>query len=106
MNDIRSKFEEIWPVPDGVVWSMNIGAYVCNDAIRITQERINKCVELDARLDTFTRCQETTSIHLSLIEEMLQEIESCHADLRSENWYVTRKSALLDRAKQIMEQKK
>ena len=104
--NIRERFEEIWPVPFGVSWSMNVGCYVCNDAVRMTQETINKCLEYDARLDTFTRCQETTAIHLSLIEELVQEIESCHAILRSENWYVPRQSALLDRAKQIMEHKK
>lgn len=100
--NIRERFEEIWPVPEGVYWSPVFGAYVCAHGSPVKLE----CMELNLRLDTFTRCQETTAIHLSLIEEMLQEIESCHADLRSENWYVPRKSALLDRAKQIMEQKK
>lgn len=99
MNDIRARFEEIWPVPRGCMWTDDNGYLPIDpDADHL----VDRCIDHDARLDTFTRCQETTAIHLSLIEEMLQEIESCHADLRSENWYVPRKSALLDRAKQIM----
>lgn len=101
MNDIRAKFEEIWPVPEGVYWSPRDSGYIATN--KATDLIIG---EYNARLDTFTRCQETTAIHLSLIDELVKEIESCHADLRSENWYVPRKSALLDRAKQITEGKK
>lgn len=106
--NIRERFEEIWPMPDRIEWDAESGKY---EPPRYMSESefdwlYSVASEHSARLDTFTRCQETTAIHLSLIEEMLQEIESCHADLRSENWYVPRKSALLDRAKQIMEQKK
>ena len=97
MNDTRARFEEIWPVPDGLFWD--------DEKCRYWTPLYPMCdslFELNHRLDTFTRCQETTAIHLSLIDELVQEIESCHADLRSENWYVPRKSALLDRAKQIL----
>lgn len=101
MKSVRERFEEIWPVPDGVYWSPRDSGYIATN--KATDLIIG---EYNARLDTFTRCQETTAIHLSLIEELVQEIESCHAVLRSENWYVPRQSALLDRAKQIMEHKK
>lgn len=49
MNEIRAKFEEIWPVPVDVYWSNTSGMYLgaCVDAM-----------EHNARLDTFTRCQE------------------------------------------------
>lgn len=104
MNDIRSKFEEIWPVPDCIEWIDKSGEYVPNNYDYDIGWRF--AYEWTGRLDTFTRCQETTALHLSLIAELLQEIESCHADLRSENWYVPRQSDLLDRAKQIMERAK
>ncbi len=104
MNDIRARFEEIWPVPEGVYWDGE--EYMPFDLTKAADEYFELSAEWDARLDTFTRCQETTSIHLSLIDELVQEIESCHADLRKENWYVPRQSVLLSRAKQIMEQKK
>lgn len=72
MNDIRAKFEEIWPVPDGIEW--RIDGYYPISGGRITVEIIEKCLRFDDRLDTFTRCQETTSIHLSLIDDLVQEI--------------------------------
>lgn len=76
MNDIRARFEEIWPVPEGVAWAPNIGAYVCNDKARITIERIDLCTEWDARLDTFTRCQETTDVYVSLVDELVASLEN------------------------------
>jgi hypothetical protein len=106
MNDTRARFEEIWPVPHGVTWSECGYGYEPTPPNLGDDDCYEIAAEWDARLDTFTRCQETTAIHLSLIDELVQEIESCHADLRKESWYVPRKSALLDRAKQIMEQKK
>ena len=96
-------------MPDGVEWAPNIGAYVCNDDIRITIERIDLCAEWDARLDTFTRCQETTDVYVSLVDEMVKELESCYGQLRMaiagdlDRFYV---SPVLDRAKQIMGDKK
>lgn len=74
MNDTRARFEEIWPVPEGVYWSPVFGAYVCAHGSPVKIE----CMELNLRLDTFTRCQETTDVYVSLVEEMLKEIELCH----------------------------
>lgn len=99
--NIREQFEEIWPVPDEIEWSPSRCAYWTGQ-----HGFMLFAAEMNLRLDTFTRCQETTAIHLSLIDELVQEIESCHADLRKESWYVPRQSGLLDCAKQIMEQKK
>jgi len=66
MNDIRAKFEEIWPVPVDVYWSNASGMYLgaCGDAM-----------EHNARLDTFTRCQETMAPVFSLVDELVGEIE-------------------------------
>ena len=100
MNDIRAKFEEIWPVPEGVYWSMNVGCYVCNDAVRMTQERINKCIEWDARLDTFTRCQETMAPVMQLVDEMLHEIEVLVDE--AYNYIPPDTESLINRAKQIL----
>lgn len=54
MNDIRLKFEEIWPVPDGVYWHEEASEYWTNNH---TYE--NSVDEWNARLDTFSRCQES-----------------------------------------------
>ena len=101
MKTTREQFEEIWPVPNGVGWGEATNCYFA--WYHMAQE---DAIAHTARLDTFTRCQETTSIHLSLIDELVQEIESCHADLRKENWYVSRQSVLLGRAKQILGREK
>ena len=89
--DTRARFEEIWPVPEGVEWSPVFGAYVCAHGSPVKIE----CMELNLRLDTFTRCQETTDVYVSLVEEMVDEISQ---DPYPGDWYY--------RAKQILEQKK
>ena len=57
MNDTRARFEEIWPVPEGMEWLSNVGRYV-----QITGKWLpmGAAQAYNARLDTFTRCQETT----------------------------------------------
>lgn len=54
MNDIRLKFEEIWPVPEGVGWGDRTNCYFA--WYPIAQE---DAIAHTARLDTFTRCQES-----------------------------------------------
>jgi hypothetical protein len=49
MKSIREKFEEIWPVPEGVYWLEEYGNYDGTPDLS---------AEWDYRLDTFTRCQE------------------------------------------------
>lgn len=55
MNDIRARFEEIWPVPECIHWSDGRGMYLA-----LGHEHIHRAVWQNLRLDTFTRCQETT----------------------------------------------
>ena len=93
MKSVRERFEEIWPVPEGVMWSPNIGQYVLSG--KGNAILLDKCYELDFRLDTFTRCQETTDVYVSLIQEMVDELSQ---QPYPGDWYY--------RAKQIMEQKK
>ncbi len=100
MKSTREQFEEIWPVPAGVYWHKEIGYYT---------GLYPECMEQQTRLDTFTRCQETTDVYVSLVDEMVKELEICYGQLRMaiagdlDRFYV---SPVLDRAKQIMEQKK
>lgn len=82
-------------MPEGVYWSPAFWAYVCAHGSPVKLE----CMELNLRLDTFTRCQETTDVYVSLIQEMANTLEDCYGEwVDGDN--------LLDRAKQIMEQKK
>lgn len=93
MNNTRARFEEIWPVPEGVFWNEYVGEY---DAMHYNSA---VCDVYQARLDTFTRCQETTDVYVSLIKEMIDEIMSpFDTEYDGEDW--------CNRAKQIMEQKK
>ena len=80
--NIRERFEEIWPVPEGVYWSPVFGAYVCAHGSPVKIE----CMELNLRLDTFTRCQETTEIYVSIIDEVVSHmgiINDTSTDLRA-----------------------
>jgi hypothetical protein len=97
MNDIRAKFEEIWPVPECVEWSDRYKQYVCPEG------PYSCCAseEYSIRLDTFTRCQETMAPVMSLMEELVEEIESCYSELR-----VRDPHDMIRRAKQIVEHKK
>lgn len=93
MNDIRARFEEIWPVPEGVYWIDYPGGGYYAPYKRSMYEEIAE--DWNGRLQVFTRCQETTDVYVSLIQEMVDELsqDPYHGD-----WYY--------RAKQIMEQKK
>ena len=57
-------------MPDGVYWSPVFGAYVCAHGSPVKLE----CMELNLRLDTFTRCQETTDVYVSLVDEMVKNM--------------------------------
>jgi hypothetical protein len=82
-------------VPEGVYWSPVFGAYVCAHGSPVKIE----CMELNLRLDTFTRCQETTDVYVSLISELVKEVEDAYSAYGV-------MPECVDRAKQIMEQKK
>lgn len=71
MNDIRAKFEEIWPVPGCIDWD-SFGAY---EAISMGDEDV--AYEYNIRLDTFTRCQETmfSKEELNLFRQWFNAVE-------------------------------
>ena len=119
MNDIRARFEEIWPVPDGVEFCDVFGGYWHKS----TQDKLSvRFREHDIRLDTFTRCQETTDVYVSLVDEFIGELDCIERakdiwlpevaeEQHMEEMYAlhamrTRYLETLNRAKQIMEQKK
>jgi len=68
MNDIRARFEEIWPVPAGVYWHDKHGLYLAYGDEDMLQ------YEWNDRLDTFTRCQETTDVYVSLVDELIESL--------------------------------
>jgi len=96
MNDIRAKFEEIWPVPEGVVWDGLYGGYwfLVKD-----NERCRECEELNLRLDTFTRCQETTDVYVGLIEEMIADLMITHDTGFSASDWVNRANKAMGKLK-------
>lgn len=57
MNNIRAKFEEIWPVPEGVGWGEATNCYFA--WYHMAQE---DAIAHTARLETFARCQEMMAI--------------------------------------------
>lgn len=89
--NIRARFEEIWPVPESIYWSDRHGQYMIKDG----RGSLADCLSYEAKLEIFTRCQETTDVYVSLIQEMVDELSQ---DPYPGDWYY--------RAKQIMEQKK
>lgn len=90
MNNTRARFEEIWPVPEGVCWCVVDGGYFAEST-----EHIPNSMRHNARLDTFTRCQETTDVYVSLIQEMVDELSS---EPYPGSWYF--------RAQKLLEQNK
>lgn len=93
--NIRERFEEIWPVPDSVFWSSALGKY-CAEHDR--DYIISSARKYNEYLDVFTRCQETTDVYVSLVDELVKDLESY-----CENYYDL---ASVIRAKQIMGDKK
>lgn len=100
MNSICAKFEEIWPVPDGVVCNDESGQYEAESSSAVLRS-----IRHNARLDTFTRCQETTDIYVSLMEELVKEIEECYQVI-SEDRSGCFVAECVDRAKQIIGREK
>jgi hypothetical protein len=108
MNNIRAKFEEIWPVPAGIEWDDRWSEYLPIDPA--DGHLIDQCTQLDTRLDTFTRCQETTEVYVSLIDELVQSLQwyvdedEIHEGDPENKYWVDGKheaEALLERVKQI-----
>ena len=90
----RARFEEIWPVPLGVYWWIEAGEYNA-----WSHEDGHMADEWNTRLDTFTRCQETTDAYVSLVGELVKEVEDAYSAYGV-------MPECVDRAKQIMEQRK
>lgn len=78
-------------MPEGIYLAKVFGAYVCDNGSYLRLE----CMELNLRLDTFTRCQETTDVYVSLIQEMVDELSS---EPYPGSWYF--------RAQKLLEQNK
>jgi len=95
MNDIRAKFEEIWPVPDCIFWAKDGYVAISHPVLEYRRAYAQVAMDHSLRLDTFTRCQETMAPVFSLIEEMISEFDA------DQIWY-----PWLDRAKQIIGDKK
>lgn len=103
MSDTRARFEEIWPVPEGVYWREQVSEYW-------TDNHSMGCLmdEWNDRLDTFTRCQETTDVYVSLVEELVRELEQCRpSKLKTLHDYGCmdehdRQSALIVRANKVI----
>lgn len=100
--NIRESFEEIWPVPEGVEWRDSFVGYAPMHSP--ADDVLDTCIEWDIRLDTFARCQETTDVYVSLVDELVKELEWSYAGL--EAYEIDHDTEVLNRAKQIMEQKK
>ena len=102
MKSYREQFEEVWPVPDYATWCRSTGMYWY---LRHDLESPLEFKEWNDRLDTFSRCQETTDVYVSLVDDLVKEIESCYGQLRMsiagdlDRFYV---SPVLDRAKKII----
>lgn len=71
MNDIRARFEEVWTVPRSLYWDDVAGSYRPH---RYHDASVSVCAEYAARLDTFTRCQETTDVYVSLVDELIESL--------------------------------
>ena len=96
----RARFEEICPVPFGVCWCIVDGGYFAEST-----EHIPNSIRHNARLDTFARCQETTDVYVSLIEELVADIRY-RAYHEADDEDDEKSKGLLYRVNQIMEQKK
>jgi hypothetical protein len=104
--NIRARFEEIWPVPAGIEWNQVAGEY----RVRIYYGAWGTiCNERNIRLDTFTRCQETTDVYVSLVDELIESladmVDSCNNLEYEGGWMDNSRSTaedVLERAKQIM----
>ena len=60
-------------MPEGVQWTDDCG-YLPVDSD--DDHLIDACLAMDARLDTFTRCLETTDVYVSLINEFIDCINN------------------------------
>ena len=85
-------------MPEGVYWmplSRDGGEYMADPSLTKDnrEEAQFAAEEWDARLDTFTRCQETTALYAGLIEEFIDCLEN--------EWHPSHHEELINRAKKV-----
>lgn len=95
MKSYREQFEEIWPVPEQIEWDAEFGMYLGDHELRL---------EWDARLNTFTRCQETTDVYSSIIDEMIDEVEGL--SIAAYGCVIGITQDIIDRAQSLLDDKK
>ena len=95
MKSYREQFEEIWPAPEQIEWDAEFGMYLGDHELRL---------EWDARLDTFTRCQETTDVYSSIIDEMIDEVEGL--SIAAYGCVIGKTQDIIDRAQSLLDYKK
>lgn len=95
MKSYREQFEEIWPVPEQIEWDAEFGMYLGDHELRL---------EWGARLDTFTRCQETTDVYSSIIDEMIDEVEGL--SIAAYGCVIGKTKDIIDRAQSLLDYKK
>ena len=95
MKSYREQFEEIWPVPEQIEWDAEFGMYLGDHELRL---------EWGARLDTFTRCQETTDVYSSIIDEMIDEVEGL--SIAAYGCVIGKTQDIIDRAQSLLDDKK
>lgn len=101
MKSYREQFEEIWPVPEGVEFCDVFGGYWHKS----TQDKLSvRFREHDIRLDTFTRCQETTDVYSSIIDEMIDEVEGL--SIAAYGCVIGKTQDIIDRAQSLLDYKK
>lgn len=102
MKSYREQFEEVWPVPDGISYANGASGYA---PYEFSDRLVYLSLEHNARLDTFSRCQETTDVYLSLVDELVNELDEIAGWVeagRADGDDVIRATRLTDRAKQIL----
>ena len=101
MKSYREQFEEVWPVPVYAIWCRSTGMYWY---LRHDLESPLEFKEWNARLDTFSRCQETTDVYASLIDEMIDEVEGL--SIAAYGCVIGRTQDVIDRAQSLLDDKK
>ena len=104
MNDCRSRFEEIWPVPYAIRWDDEQCEYLQEEWVD-GDDYLDLAIEWDARLDTFTRCQETDPMVGALVDDLISELDNAKSFI-TDGYTRARITCTIENAKQIMEQKK
>ena len=101
MKSYREQFEEVWPVPDYATWCRSTGMYWY---LRHDLESPLEFKEWNDRFDTFARCQETKDVYVSLVDEMIDEVE--WLSIAAYGCVIGRTQDIIDRAQSLLDDKK